>query len=807
MSRRNAWLMGLILSLVVGQTSSAEPATEFDPSVLAARGIDPQVAEYFRATPRFTRGRQRVLLQVNGTPVGQVMAAFDGDGQLCLDENLLKLGGIRSTLMLPENAELESCIGALDGLPGAQVRLNPGLQQVALLVPTEHLMTRGAQHRHWASGGAAGVFNYDALLVSSTYQGRSSQYRNLGTELGFNAGDWVVRSRQNYTSFQGVERFETLYTQASRTWERYQANVQLGQLNLQSPLFAGEPFSGFQIRPEQALQRDYPPGVGGGSRVEGVAYTSSRLEVRQSGVMIYTTVVPAGPFTLTDLPLISQHLDLDVSVVEEGGAQRHFRVLAADLRPAGVGAPPGYALAAGKVRRFSQDVRPAPSFLAASKDWQWRVGTQFNAGLMAADDYRAVGWGVQQAVARSSRLSVQQLRSRDPLGGQGQEVQASLSSAFSPSGSVSLSAVQRSGGFRTMADSGVQPSTAPAFSRAQHQWGVSFSYADRHWGAFSGALARYAANAGSQQTRLSASWSRMFEGANVSLSVQHEPGNNVERSANTALYATLSLPLGPSRSLSLYSRRDGTSGMRSGARYTEQLSDTLGYSVAGERSDLGASSFNGRVNALPRYTSVDLGYARSGFGASNSDLGLRGGLALHEGGLTPSPYPLRDTFGLLKAGDANGIKLSTPQGPVWTDAGGHAVAASLPAYQTSRLEIDTRSLPRHVGVLNGFQEVDAGRGAVPRLDFTLSSARGVVLHVRDADGAFVPRGVAVFDRHGEYLTSVVDAGLVYLADAPQPFELRLALPNDGTCLVALELPEPTEAAMPYDIVEAVCRTS
>ncbi|MEO6677471.1 MAG: fimbria/pilus outer membrane usher protein [Pseudomonas sp.] len=793
---------GFALFMLAMENAWGEALTEFDQSVLKARGVDPKVAEHFARAPRFTAGRNRVALQVNGAPSGQVVATFDDAGQLCFDANLLDQAGIAAPSDLPASADSAQCLRSLDGLAGVQVRLDPGQQQVRLLVPTDLLLPSAPHPRTWSTGGMAGLFNYDALMLTSSAAGQSSQFRSLGTELGFNAGDWVVRSRQNYTSFQGVERFETLYTQASRTWERFQANVQLGQLNMRSSLFAGEAFTGLQILPETALALRSGEGLGAGTAVQGVAYSPARVEVRQSGVVIYTTLVPSGPFTLRDLPLLSNRLDLEVSVFEENGEQRDFRVPAANMRPISVGALPGYGFAAGKVRRFDGDKREAPSFFAVSKDWQWGSATQLSGGVMGASQYQSLGWGLQRALTRSSAVSFQQLSSRAPQSGQGRELQATFSTALGPGLSASLTASQRSQGFRHLTDTGSEAIIDESGSRSERQWGASLRHSDPQWGAFSGSVTRYTVAGGQDRTRISTSWSRAFSGANLSLSLQRDSGDDAR---GTGLYANLSVPLGRNRSLSTYGRHDGRSGLRTGARYTEQLSDTSGYSLGADRSDIGQTDFNARLNALPRYTSVDLGYSRSGSGASSYDLTLRGGVAIHEEGLTPSPYPLRDTFGLLKVGDAAGVKVSTPQGPVWTDGGGRAVAASLPAYQTSRIEIDTVSLPRHLDVLNGYQEVEAGRGAVPRLDFSVGSVRRLMLHVRTAAGEWVPKGASVHGHQGEYLTSVVDAGLVYLADAPDDVRLHVMLPDNRPCHLELDATQLPESSMPYSTAEVVCR--
>src|SRR5260363_177649 len=58
---------------------------------------------------------------------------------------------------------------------------------------------------------------------------------------------------------------------------------------------------GHAIVPEYALDAQNT-----GAVVEGVASSPARVEVRQSGALIYSTLVPAGPFSLSALPLMNQ---------------------------------------------------------------------------------------------------------------------------------------------------------------------------------------------------------------------------------------------------------------------------------------------------------------------------------------------------------------------------------------------------------------------------------------------------------------------------------------------------------------------
>lgn len=800
--------VALVAAMTYGVTvfdrALADERVAFDAEVLKDRGIDPKLAQYFSLAPRFEQGLRRIALEVNGVAKGRALGRFNENGDLCVDTGLLTGGGVRVPASLSQESGKGACVLFSTAFPEAIARLDPGKEQVSLLVPTHLLASPGPGQRSFSNGGVAGLFNYDALAVSSQFNGQSSQYHSLNSEVGLNAGDWIFRSRQSYASFQGVTRFEHLNAYAERTLESYKTQMQLGQLTLATPLFAGGAFTGVQFLPESALALENE-GFGAGSAVEGIAYSPARVEVRQNGAMIYTTVVPAGPFTLRDLPLLSYNLDLDVTVNEENGSRRRFTVPSASLRRGTGSSSASYSLAFGQVRRITGDNRETPTFATLSNDWQWRPGTQLSVGVMGANDYQSVGWGVHQALTDQTTVSAQQVVSGVLTSKtRGAQFQAALSTVLAPSLSASLTTSQQSEGFRTLSDTAWNQTLDRPESRASQQLGASLSGTTTQSGTFGAVLSRNATVNGEAQSRLGLSWSRAFGEVSLSANLERSFGGQTNNASGTGAYLSLSMPLGAQRSLSTYARRDDRAGLSSGAQLSEQVSDTLAYSIAADRDENGATGINGRVNLLPRYTRAALGYSHSGSGSKTYDVALRGGLVVHADGVTPSPYPLRDTFGLVKVGESAGVKIRTSQGPVWTDGAGRAVAASLPAYHNTKVEIETASLPRSVDVLNGYQEVEAGRGSVQVFDFALVSARRVLLVVHTAQGQPVAKGVAVYAGE-KYLTTVVDAGKIFLLDAQSEMQLQLALSEDNTCNVTLKLAQtPSESSALFETAEAVC---
>ncbi|MBE4810071.1 MULTISPECIES: fimbria/pilus outer membrane usher protein [unclassified Enterobacter cloacae complex] len=84
---------------------------------------------------------------------------------------------------------------------------------------------------------------------------------------------------------------------------------------------AGQPH-GWLLFPEATLQTT---GQVTGF-VEGVVDSRSVVEICQSGVLIYTTILPAGPFKVDGFRLLDTRTELDVTLIGDDGTKRQFIV-------------------------------------------------------------------------------------------------------------------------------------------------------------------------------------------------------------------------------------------------------------------------------------------------------------------------------------------------------------------------------------------------------------------------------------------------------------------------------------------------
>lgn len=799
-----------------GLAPALELGEGFDLAALTAHGIDPKVSDYFRSASRFREGEQVVGLRVNGNPLGLVEARFDQEGRLCFTPGLLEKGGlVKPVGVIREGAApSQACHDFLGAFPTTRVRLHPGTDEVALVVPTQALREPDWSVGNFSRGGAAALFNYDVLGFDSRSRSGPSRFVSAYTEVGFNLEDWVVRSRQFYVSDNGEARIEHLYAYAQRDIAALQSTFQVGQISSNNPLFGGLQLSGLQFSPDGQSRT---PASSNDAIVEGLAQSQSRIEVRQSGVLIHSTLVPEGPFRLTGLPLLNGTSDLEVSVIDVRGARRSFVVPAASFAGT-VSAAPGYYFSVGRLRENTGE--DMPSSVVAMGSGTWGLGRHSSAGLgvLGTEGYWSAGGTLGSVFFQRVSVSARQNLSRDSRNSvSGSRTSVSASSPVYANVEVNLSATAQTPGYREVVETTRSLRADALGSRFKNQYTAGMSWADPTLGVFSLGYTRSAQFDRQTTEHVFAAWNKSFSRADVALIADSQVGGTrTERGANPgdgrherlvdndlSVRLQVSVPLGGDRRVSSFTRRRGDQ-FTAGTALSERVNDNVNYDVGVER-DIRAreQSVRAQVNLLPRYTQVALGVSRDSQGNSYTGQ-LQGGAVAHGTGLTFSPYPVQDTFGIVSVGDIGSAKVDTPQGPVWTDFSGQAVIAGLPAYTHSRVEVQTKSLPRRVDLKNGTQVLAAGRGSVNAVNFDVVKVRRVLLTASDQQGRPLPQGAAVFGQGDRFLTSVVGEGMIFLNDVDESQSLRVSLPDSSTCHLRIDLETRTDNDTFYETTSAVC---
>ena len=786
-----AWLLTCAL---LPEVTWADADSGFDSKTLSQRGIDPQLASLLLESPRFTAGKHAVTLRVNGQNRGRLQARFDQQGALCFDRTLLDA----ANLVIPDDSG--KCHDFLAQFPQSLIEPDPATLTVSLVVPTEALRPLKQDVSGYQAGGVAALLNYDLSGFYNQLGDDTNRFGSANTEVGFNAGDWIVRSRQVQTWQDGLSRSTHLEAYAQRTFAQHQAVLQAGQISLYNPVLSGAQINGVQVFTEQALLDQEQ-----GATIEGIANSPAQVEVRQNGALIHSTVIPAGPFALRDVRRLNTRSDVEVTVRESSGEERRFTVPAAML---GLGLPAaGYSVGAGRVRNIGDAKGDDPWVVSAG--WNGAVHPQVSVGggLLAASEYRGVGaslaWlpGLDSQVQLASQFSDAQSHDK----AQGMQTDLAWSQRLGEQWSFSAANSWRTPGYRDLEETtyDTQPDHHRR-SRYRDQQSVTLGWSHPSLGAFSAGVSRSSNFDDETSSRALASWGTSVGGVSLSASAEWQMGGRQQQ--DNAVYLNLSLPLGERRRGRAWVRNSGGE-HRSGVGLNEQIDDQLSYRVSAEYDtrDRQVETTVG-VSTLPRYSQLDLSYSRSDSERSSYQGGARGAVVAHRSGLTFSPYPVRDTFALVSVGDMSGIKLSTPSGPVWTDWQGQAVVSQVNAYGRSPVEVQTRSLPRNADINNGLAMISAGRGAVDRVEFGVALTRRLLLTARTDQGQPLPRGSVVSTAEGEFITLVQDGSQVFLPNVLEHTTLWVSNADIGRCELRFDLPTKPDPTVYFETADARCHT-
>jgi outer membrane usher protein FimD/PapC len=783
-----------------GSHDSGAVVVEFDSDMLRGRNIDAKLAHYFSTGARFTEGRETVSLYVNGQPRGRFWARFDSSGELIFTEKLLTVAKLKQ----PESAGADTPVSFerfLKAYPTTEVSLKPGQREVRLIVPTDALLKDDVDMSAFDQGGTAALLNYNLMGVDNSFNGTNSEFRYLDTVAGFNAGDWIVRSRQSYSVQDEISQVSYMYAYAQKNITSLKSTFQVGEINLGNSLFSGAGITGVQLVPEAGLRRLEQ---GNGAEVEGVANSTARVEVWQTESLIYSTVVAAGPFKLTDLPLRNVSSDLNVRIIEADGHQRSFSVPAASFAGGIRDSVAGYSLAVGQYRAEESE---KPNVLTASGTWNLGRNTSASAGVLMADGYDTLGWASDFSLASDIRLGLRQVFSHaDVQDDQGALSSATLHAQLTPRLSLGMSATQRTRGYLELAETAYRQDEA-FLERLQNkaQYTASAGWTNPVLGHFHLAYSQSEQFDGLSAQRLTGGWSKNIGDTTVSLGIEkgiHEMDKDDE---SDRVNLSVSFPLGGAR-IRTYASHDYR-GTRTGANYSQTVSETLSYRVQAERDSADRETdLSITANVLPHYTNASVGYSRSGSRSESYNGSLSGGIVAHADGVTFSPYQVEDTFSIISVDDLAGVRVTTSLGPVWTDVSGRAVASRLRPYQNNHLQIAAESLPRNVDIVNGYKALKVGRGSVSHVDFDVVKSRRILMQATYENGSPLLKGASVF-AGSHYLTTVVDHGQIFVPNIEPGERLTVESAAGTTCELDFELPEEAQITAYFESVNAICRSA
>nr|WP_242673427.1 fimbrial biogenesis usher protein [Enterobacter wuhouensis] len=767
----------------------------FDTDALKTNGLDTAIADYYSMAARFTPGYHNVTVNINGKKRTLTPVKFDEEGTPCIDKEFLENAG------LIKQIKRGSCPKIHQYWSGSTIESSPDIEEISVVVPPEALDPDFGRQFAEVRGGRAAMLNYSMFGTHNQYDDENADRFQSTLEMGFNAGDWIVRSAQ-FISDGSDQDFDidSSYTYAQRTFTDYGVMVQGGQINVANSRFSIPSIYGVQMMPDTALL----PQNGTGVEVSGIArYPQARVDIRQGGQLIYSTLVPAGPFNLDDVPLANLNTDLNVTVTETDGSENRFTVSASTFRSNHVGRAPGFTMAVGRVEDMEDSRYENPWVVSANNGWSINKRMNFLAGMVMADNhYYGFSGNIDTVPMQNLYASLGFLASIDnQTQTDGNKTTLDLGYSLPYGIGISLGGSYGTPDYREMQE---LYGDEDDISQTKYDSNVGINWSNAMLGRFSLSYYRNESwNSEYDSRRFITSWSQTFKYFNVSVNWESDVSRN-DSSDNDQFYVNVSIPLGRTgvTTSSWYRESEGRSSY--GTRAMGSLNAENQYTVGVTQDhDENTTSWDSSLNSNLHYTNLALAAGGDNDSNTNYSAALSGGIVAHGDGVTFSPYRVADTYAIASLDKpVAGVEIDTSRGAVWTDKWGQAVIPALSPFRESTIEVNTQSLPGNLDVRNGSTAIKASHGAVAKWEFATLSQRRVLLSINRADGTPLPEGVSIVNGAGEYVTTAPEDGVIFLNDISASQQLYAKL-DDGRCKLTYTLPE-AELNKFYEEVTGKC---
>lgn len=774
--------------------------------LLKKRGLDPALLNYFSKSKRFLPGNHTVNLIVNGNNKGRIRLTFGGDGEVCLNKGLLDALNLKNgeKIRLTQFEQDNKCIPFKKYIINSTVSIYPDDESVEIIVPPNLLkgsMEAGSSNENMSSENGD-IINYGLVASESKTGYTENKYSHEDIEFGGNFNNWVIRSHNIFSQENGNSNSEALNSYIQRNILNDTEIIKFGLINMDSPIFSSGNIIGFQVFSEKELLPDEQSGV----TVSGIARTSqARVEIRQAGRLIYSTLVNAGPFNIDNVDLIRRNVDLDVQVKESDNSVNHFIISKQFLNKKNIGPTENLKISAGQ---WHDDTSNGKKYGVVSISDGKRINDSANiltAGVLA-NSYIAIG--EQGAIQLSSAVNVSDTikistDNNHNVSGGSNELRGNFD--FLSKGNLTLAVANYTKGYRELTDIFDEE-----VYRNKYEYSTGMGWSTNEFGAFNASYNYSKGITGHDDySSIYFTWGRTFK--QWSLSVSYQQQLNVKNKHqydkddldNKRFFINIHIPFGR-QSLSTYVQKNkGNNSF--GTQFSGELNEDNNYTLSASNDN--NSSFNGNLISNLHYTKLSAGGGKGANSESNFASSLSGGIAYHQKKLYFSPSPIKDTFGLLNlSAPASGVEFLTPSGKVWSDCWGHAIIPSLTPYHTNDIFINNSSLPDGMVVKNKLSNINAIRGAVYETNLNLAKVNHVILDAVYADGRPIPKGGVITDRVGMYVTTVIDDGIIFLQDFSGDEQLNLVNKSGHIlCKLIINLQNKDTGHSSYVHEKGVCR--
>ncbi|NZC20709.1 F4 (K88) fimbrial usher FaeD [Escherichia coli] len=756
-------------------------------------GVNPEV--WAALNGNYAPGRYLVDLSLNGKESGkQILDVTPEDSkELCLSEAWLTKAGVYvSADYFREGYDATRQCYVLTKAPSVKVDFDVSTQSLALSIPQKGLV-KMPENVDWDYGTSAFRVNYNA----NANTGRNNTSAFGSADLKANIGHWVVSSSAMVSTGDSGGNSATInmFT-ASRAIRLLSADLLVGKTSTGDSMLGSTGTYGVSLSRNNSMK---PGNLGYTPVFSGIANGPSRVTLTQNGRLLYSEMVPAGPFSITDVPLYTSG-DVTMKVTGEDGREQTqvfpLAVMNGQLSPG----EHEFNLAAGLPDDDSDmdGAVFAASYGYGLENLTLRTGLVFNQDWKGASAGMVVGLGWLGAVSVDGAYASAKYRDGSHSGN---KVQLAWSKQLEPTNtSLRLSWSRRSEEYEDM--SSFNPSEVYSQvnqgRRTKDEWSVGISQPvgdlfslslsgwQRSYYPASVISAHRQQKDSGKERGITGTLSTQIKGATLNLgwsgSRNSDGENNWSASASVSVPFML-LDRRYSSSTSVSTSKDGGTGFSTGL--SGSLNDRFSYGFGGGRDgDGGASSYlNAAYSGDRAYLSGALNQSSSG-GTSGSVSASGSVLAVPAAKDIMFSRTTGDTVAVVNVKDTPGVKVTSGDGQ--TNSDGNLVVP-LNSYGWNTVTIDAGTLPLSTELTNTSQKVVPTDKAVVWMPFDALKVKRYLLQVKQRNGEFVPGGTWARDSKNTPLGFVANNGVLMINAVDAPGDITL-----GQCRIPAAKLQDTE---------------
>ncbi len=756
-------------------------------------GINPEV--WAALNGNYAPGRYLVDLSLNGKDIGKrILDVTPQDSEaLCLTDAWLTGAGVYvSADYFREGYDATRQCYVLTKAPSAKVDFDVSTQSLALSIPQQGLV-KMPENVEWDYGTDAFRVNYNA----NANTGRHNTSAFGSADLKANVGRWVVSSSATASTGDSGDNEATInmFT-ATRAIRSLSADLAVGKTSTGDNLLGSTGTYGVSLSRNNSMK---PGNLGYTPVFSGIADGPSRVTLTQNGRMLYSEMVPAGPFSVTDVPLYTSG-DVTMTVTGDDGREQKqvfpLSVMSGQLSPG----EHEFSVAAGMP---DDDSDLEGGVFAASYGYgldglTLRAGGVFNRDWQGASAGTVLGLGYLGAVSADGAYATAKYRDGSRSGN---KVQLAWNKQLELTGTgLRVSWSRQSAEYEDMSsfdptelwgqenhgrriknewNAGISQPVGGLFSLSVSGWQRSY-YPASTTGSY-----RYAGDNG-RDTGITGSLSTQIKG--VSLNLGWSGSRNTQGENNWSASASVSVPFTLfdrkySSSTSVSTGKDGGTGFSTGV--SGSLNDRFSYGFGGGRDSGGGGTgyLNASYSGDRAYLSGTMNHS-TGSGTSGSVSASGSVLAVPAARDVMFSRNSNDTVAVVNVKDTPGVKVTSGDGQ--TNGDGNLVV-SLNSYDWNTVTIDAGTLPLNTELATTSMKVVPTDSAVVWMPFDALRVHRYLLQVKQRNGEFVPGGTWARDSKNTPLGFVANNGVLMINAVDRPGDITL-----GQCRIPAAKLQETE---------------